>query len=435
MKSLQSTSSIISTTIIYSLIVVTFLCNTSYGNSLNITLKKHVTIADFNSHPNLSGVEGCNDIWGYTSPSGRKYAIVGLYTGAAFVEITDPTNPVIIAAFGRGYTWWRDIRTYGTYAYVVADGVGGDIYVYDLSSIDSGSVTLAHTENTPNAHNVSIDTVSGFLYQTNGNIYDLNTNPANPAKLTDTLGYSFHDLNVVTYDGPDLSYTGHQILFGSAGNSVTILDVTDKGNVVELSDTTYPGSNSHQGWLSEDKRYFYHNDEDYNPANDNTIRIFDVLDLENPTLAATTSNGNPAMGHNLFVKGNYLYQAAYQSGIRIYNLSEPTDPNEVAYYDTFPANDGHGDYGLWGTYPYFADGIVVGSDYTGLFIWEFTPPTPATCGDPGTYYYTNDFDLDCYVSLDDFAILAGGYTGTLVEVLSFVDEWLFCSDPENPSCL
>jgi len=33
------------------------------------------------------------NIWGWTSPSGDEYAIVGTSSGVAFARITDPANP------------------------------------------------------------------------------------------------------------------------------------------------------------------------------------------------------------------------------------------------------------------------------------------------------------------------------------------------------
>lgn len=54
-----------------------------------------------------------NDIWGWTDPeTGREYAIVGLYDGTSFVDVTDPTNPQVLGklpteTFG---SMWRDIK-------------------------------------------------------------------------------------------------------------------------------------------------------------------------------------------------------------------------------------------------------------------------------------------------------------------------------------
>ena len=59
----------------------------------NVTLLRWFDVSEF------SAVSG-NDCWGYTSPSGREYALAGLDNKVAFIEITDPANPVWFASLG-----------------------------------------------------------------------------------------------------------------------------------------------------------------------------------------------------------------------------------------------------------------------------------------------------------------------------------------------
>ena len=40
-------------------------------------------------YPNSQG----NDIWGWVSPDGSEYALVGLTDGFSVVNVTDPQNP------------------------------------------------------------------------------------------------------------------------------------------------------------------------------------------------------------------------------------------------------------------------------------------------------------------------------------------------------
>ena len=76
-----------------------------------------------------------NDIWGYTSPRGREYAIVGLATGTAFVEITDADNPVTVAFIRGAASLWRDMAVYDEFAYSVNEG-GDGVQIIDLRRID-----------------------------------------------------------------------------------------------------------------------------------------------------------------------------------------------------------------------------------------------------------------------------------------------------------
>ena len=56
--------------------------------SRNIELLSNIPLSGFAFAPGNG-----SDCWGYTSPSGREYALMGLSNSVAFVEITDPRLP------------------------------------------------------------------------------------------------------------------------------------------------------------------------------------------------------------------------------------------------------------------------------------------------------------------------------------------------------
>ena len=72
-----------------------------------VTLLAWLSLDDFNA-----GATGGNDCWGYTSPSGREYALMGLTSGTAFVEITSPNAPQIVSFQSGPSSTWRDIKVY-----------------------------------------------------------------------------------------------------------------------------------------------------------------------------------------------------------------------------------------------------------------------------------------------------------------------------------
>ena len=74
------------------------------------------------------------------------------------------------------------------------------------------------------------------------------------------IGY-IHDTQCILYNGPDDQYKDKEII-SSAEGAVVITDVDDKNNPQTLSTTSHPDMGySHQGWLTEDHRYFLMNDE------------------------------------------------------------------------------------------------------------------------------------------------------------------------------
>jgi choice-of-anchor B domain-containing protein len=313
----------------------------------------------------LDGAQSGNDCWGYVSGSGREYAIIGTYENTIFVEVTNPGNAVVVATINGPDSLWRDIKTYQNYAYAVSEG-GSGIQVMDLANIDNGVVTLVGTVNgagTASTHNVAIDEVSGFLYRSGGSdnglrIYSL-ANPASPTFVGSWITRYVHDAQVVTYTtGP---FAGRQIAFccsgfngGSVQTGLDIVDVTDKANPVSLANAFYPDpAYSHQGWLSEDRQYFYLGDElDEDGSKPTTTHVFDVSDIDDPQYEGSFTNGNTAVGHNMYSLDGILYQANYRSGLRLFDLANPAQPVEMGYFDTYPSNDADGFNGLWSVYPY-----------------------------------------------------------------------------------
>ena len=74
-------------------------------------------------------------------------------------------------------------------------------------------------------------------------------------------GYS-HDAQCVIYRGPDEDYQGREICFGANETALSIADVTDRENPVAIARGDYPNVGyTHQGWLTEDQRYFFMGDE------------------------------------------------------------------------------------------------------------------------------------------------------------------------------
>jgi hypothetical protein len=65
-----------------------------------------------------------------------------------------------------------------------------------------------------------------------------------------------------------------------------------------------------------------------------------------------------------------MYESNYVSGLRIIDISDPTNPKEVGHFDTVPwGEDMPGFAGSWSNYPFFESGtIAVSSIREGLFL-------------------------------------------------------------------
>lgn len=338
------------------------------------------------------GATRASDCWGYVSGQGREYALIGLDSGFSFVEVTDPLRPSVVHFEPGPVSVWRDIKTFGSFAYGVSEAPIG-IQVFDLGQIDAGVVSRVGEVkgNGPDStHNVVIDTESGFLYRVGGGgddsgvrMYDLNADPAVPEFVGQWTGDIYiHDAQAVTYTSGD--YAGRQIVFACGGSGggwtnprLHILDVTDKANVFRVASVGYLGAQyAHQGWLSPDRRFFFLDDELDEAFNghETRTRVFDVQDLAEPDYLGWFSNGNAAMDHNLYTREDLVYEANYRSGLRVFRAApDPLDSVEVAWLDTFRLNDIPASDGVWSNYPFLPSRNIVLSDIQqGLIIARLT---------------------------------------------------------------
>ena len=352
----------------------------------------------------LGGGRGArlNDVWGWTDPeTGREYAIVCLMDGTSFVDVTDPSNPRFLGYLpmtqGSRANTWRDAKVFNNHAFIVADGAGEHgMQVFDLTRLrdvtepatfDADALYTGITS----SHNVAINEETGFAYLVGSSgeescgggshMVDIN-DPLNPVFAgcfahpnTGRRGTgNSHDTQCVIYHGPDEEYRGREICVNSNETALSVADVTDKDNPVAISSAAYPAiAYAHQGWLTEDHRYFYSNDEldEVNGLVEATrTLVWDLEDLDDPILLTEYYSDTQATDHNLYIRGNRLYMTNNRAGLRVLDISDPESPVEVGHFDTTPwSADESGFDGTWSVYPYFESGtVVISSRREGLFI-------------------------------------------------------------------
>jgi choice-of-anchor B domain-containing protein len=345
-----------------------------------------------------------NDIWGWTDPeTDREYALVGRSNGTSFVDVTDPSNPRYLGDLplteGARPNLWRDIKVYRDHAFIVADGAGEHgVQVFDLTqlrAVGGSPVTFtqtAHYDGIHSSHNIVINEETGLAVAVassgggrtcGGGLHMIDVrDPRNPTfagcfgapQMGAGATGATHDAQCVTYRGPDSRFSGREICLSSNGSAFSIADVTDRQNPVELARSAYPNVQySHQGWLTDDHRYFYMNDEGDEVSGvvprTRTI-IWDVAELDDPIVAGEFLGTSPASDHNLYVKGDTMYQSNYAAGLRIIDISDRRNPREIGFFDSVPNSENTpGFFGSWSNYPYFRSGtIIFTSIREGLFI-------------------------------------------------------------------
>ena len=347
-----------------------------------ISLRQRVSLES------MGGTAG-NDIWGWLdTTSGREYALMGMTNGTAFVDITDPENPVFL---GRLPTQtvsssWRDIKVFQDHAYIVADGAGAHgMQVFDLTRLrgltapQTFSADILYSD-FGNAHNIAINEDTGFAFAVGTNtcggglhMIDIST-PNNPLFAGCYAAADTHDTQCVSYLGPDADHANSEICVSSDEDHVEIVDVTDKFAPVSISVATYPQTGFvHQGWLTEDQRFFLLGDEldESNFGVPTRTHVFDVTNLDAPTYVFAYEAATTSIDHNLYVLGNRVFQANYTSGLHVLEFGDLANRElqEIAFFDTFPDSNAASFDGAWSVYPYFPSGTIIVSDISnGLFV-------------------------------------------------------------------
>lgn len=319
---------------------------------------------------------GVNDVWGYVAPDGTEYAIVGLVNGVSIVSLAEPSAPEEVAFVAGVNSPWRDMKTYGEYAYVTADRGLGGLTIIDLRNLPAEVTSINRLYELPGfedepygrAHNIYIDTTTALAYLAGGDlnlnrggmvILDLEADPWNPPLVATGPPVYAHDVYV--RDG--LMYAS-EIYEGD----LTVYDVRNIDSIFEVGRTRTPFEFTHNAWTTDDGGLVFTTDEVGNAP----VAAFDLSDLDDieqlDTYRPLSSLNTRTIPHNVHVIDNYLSISYYTDGLRVVDASVPDNLVEVANYDTWGGPDG-GFNGAWGAYPFLPSGLTLVSDrQSGLFV-------------------------------------------------------------------
>lgn len=364
-----------------------------------------------------SGVAGT---WGYTAADGARYALMGTAKGIVVVDLRDGANPRVVDEIDGPTntpapgTYWREMRVYGTHAYIVSehDNVRAGVMILDLSALPA-SVRYVKSfiprDGILTSHTIDIDTARGLAYLqrpksvappapaslaplfdapgaagfggaaaaahgTEGEhehggpadgsieVWDLKADPENPRYLTTfNLNRSVHDMTAVG----EFVYVAE----GTA-SSYSIWDVKNPALpslVVRWVGT--PGNFAHNIWPSGDASFVVTTEEV--PAG-LPARVWKLNGAAAPTQLSSfkVGSGTP---HNVIMEGNMAYLSHYTEGAAVVDLSNPAAPKVVMRVDT-SATSGPGYTGCWGVYKFPGLPLMMCSDMgTGLHLITITP--------------------------------------------------------------
>ncbi len=347
--------------------------------SLNITLLAHLDPETDNTGSDGRKYSSC---WGwYQAAKNKEYAIVGTSKQTYFIDVTVPTNPVIVDSVRAKHTGctWREVKTYQNYCYMVSDQCQpNSLQIVDMKYLPD-SVHVVYDSNTlfELCHTIFIDQNklycgapknTGTGYQSPMRVYSL-ANPESPVllrRLEDDISLSVIDYVHDMFVRNDTIYAstgwkGLQILkYDSIANTFTLLQ----------SFAGYPSSGyNHSSWQTDDRKTMVFADEvsTHLPA-----KVIDVSNFNNITLVDTIRSSFTSTAHNPYIIGNrWCWISSYKDGLYLYDISNPANTTVYGYFDT-QNQTGTGEYsGNWGAYPFLPSKIIITTDMqNGIFILD-----------------------------------------------------------------
>ena len=308
------------------------------------------------------------NIWGYADAAGNEYALVGHTSGLSIVNVTDADNPLQVQQVNGTWSYWREVRTWQNYAYVVTEGGTLGLQIINLSGLP-GSVNTKYWKGSGAINNLlnkahSLQITDGYLYLNGTNLFGGRTiiinlaDPWNPVYMGVISGSYVHD-----------GYVRNDTLWACNiyGGYVSVFNVANKNAPVLVATQNTPNNFPHNTWLNTSGSVLFTTDE----VSNSFLSSFSVSDINNITLLdkVQVTPGSGSIVHNTHLHNDYAVTSWYRDGVVVVDAARPDNLVVVGHYDTSPSLSGNGFNGCWGVYPYLPSGNIIASDIEGgLFV-------------------------------------------------------------------
>jgi len=269
--------------------------------------------------------------------------------GLTVFDVSDKANPVYRKTVTlEGDTGWNAVWAKGDALYVGSGGHG--VLVFDITDPADPKMLRGVPGDSFSVHTIYVDGDRMYAQAAGVNqvlFFDV-SKPLEPVLLNRYTVPT--DDNGLGYPHDSFAYE-NRLYINQMGQGYYVVDVSDASNPKPLGSYTYDA-------------------EIYNPTHANAVGTFGgrtiafeggenvnahlrVLDVTDP--AHIVKIGEYAMRpqtsiHNMVLVGKRLYVAWYAEGLRVLDVSNPTQPQEIAYANTYKDTDEG-----------FSDGLFVGA--------------------------------------------------------------------------
>lgn len=351
--------------------------NSSGPEALNMRLESHLELqalaeaahVDHDEPFAVAGPLSAAGNWGYTAPDGRRFALTGTSVGLSIVEVSDPAAPRPLALVHGPESQWREVKTYGSYAYVTTEARHG-LDIVDMRDPDHPARLQTWDRSFASAHTLWIDADRALLFAngtrdasgqaTGMRILSLE-DPANPREVGSFTGFYVHD-----------SYLRGDTLYASAikDGFCALLDVGNPREVRERSRFFTGGRFTHNAWPTPDGRHLFTTDE----RSDHPLEGWDLSDPAAPRKVSEYLARPGTIPHNVMLDGSRLLVSHYTEGVHLLDVRDPERPRLLGFYDTYDGGV-EGFAGAWGAYVFPGSDLVLASDIGGgLYVLRYVGP-------------------------------------------------------------
>ncbi|WIG93951.1 hypothetical protein [Myxococcus sp. SDU36] len=261
------------------------------------------------------------------------------FGGLTVFDVSDRAHPLFKASISLpGDSYWNGVWAKDNALYVASADTG--VSVFDISNPGSPEFVQSLPGNGyANVHTVLVDgdrlyasDVSDFVGSTR--VYDVSTPLAPVLQQVVTLPEAFSS------GGPHdfFAYEG-RLYISNAYSGYSVVDVSDLENVSHLGQYFYPafGGYSHHSAVGTFAGRTIAFEGGEFPASH--LRVLDVTDPANMVKMGEFRMRPVTSIHNMILKGNRLFIAWYHEGLRVLDVSNPTQPRQVAHFNTYRESD------------------------------------------------------------------------------------------------
>jgi hypothetical protein len=260
--------------------------------------------------------------------------------GLTVFDVRNPSAPVKVKSLQlENDNYWNGVWAKENALYVASASRG--VLVFDISNPADPQLlrNLPSSTTAINAHTVFVE--GNRLYAatlpTGVIVFDITT-PLEPVELGRYPGFPH-----------DMFATGDRLYISNGFEGFVVADVSNPSSIRALGSFTYPRQYAHHNAVGTfgGRTIAFEGGEGAGEH----LRVLDITNPANIVKIGEFQLRPELSIHNLLLVGKKLYISWYQEGVRVLDVSNPTQPTQVAYYNTWRetgADPGHYYSGVFG---------------------------------------------------------------------------------------